>query len=268
MKRFFIILGSIVISAYLLLCLIVFLFQKNWIFHPVREFRPLPADLVLEDVYFFNKDGIKLRGWFLDNEAAKTVLFFHGNGGNISYGFERLKIFQELQLNALVFDYRGYGQSEGSIEKEADFYADGRSALDFLITQKKISPAKIIIWGASLGGAVAIQLATEDKFFAVIIESTFSSLDDTAAQQFWFLPTKLLLSFHFNSIEKIKNVQSPLLLIHSETDEMISFSQGKQLFERASDPKDFFAIHGAHTSGFIESLDLYLPRVREFLNTK
>ncbi len=247
------------------ICIFMFFFQKNFIFFPSQNIGYIPEPKI-QEIFFKTPDNKDLHGWYLDNNAQKTVLFFHGNAGNISRLKTRLEMFQKLHVNALVFDYRGYGKSSGEIQQESDIYTDANSALTYLQEEKHISLENIILWGHSLGGAVAIEIAQNKKIFAVIVESSFSSLDDMARKDFWYLPTHFILRFHFKSTEKIPNISSKILIVHSLQDEMIPFSQSEELFKRANNPKQFFKISGAHNDGWYnESFSLYFQTLQEFL---
>ena len=258
------------LTVFLLIYLVfgVFLFfnQKNIIFFPAKKMRQKPANLNIEEVYFTTQDKIKLHAWFLDHKADKTVLFFHGNAGNISYRLNQLKVFKKLNLNALIFDYRGYGKSDGAISKEENLYTDSAAAYNYLLKEKSIHPTKIVIWGRSLGGALAIDIAQYQDLAAVIIESTFSSALEVAQKKFWFLPVNLLARFHFRNDKKINNIKSKILIIHSKDDQVIPWSHGKYLFAKAPKPKKFLEIKGTHNYGFLESYDLYLAEIKKFLN--
>ena len=263
MKKFLIII-LVIFVLYTSFCFFVYFNQKKLIFFPSRDAPSLTNEKNIEEVYLETEDNIKLNGWFLNNNSDKTVIFFHGNGGNVFYNRERLKIFNELHLNALLFDYRGYGKSEGDIKKEDDLYKDADAAYQY-VTSRGILPKNIILWGQSLGGAVAIHLAQNKETNATIIESAFYSMEEMASKQFWFLPIKPLLKFHFRSDKKISNILSPILVIHSADDEMISFLNGKKLFNQAREPKVFLETGGSHNGGFQKSYSLYYQAVKKFL---
>jgi fermentation-respiration switch protein FrsA (DUF1100 family) len=166
-------------------------------------------------------------------------------------------------MNALMFDYRGYGKSEGQIHSENDIYLDGEAAYGYILS-RGIKPENIIIWGQSLGGTVAIHTAQWKHIFRTIIESSFTSMDSMASGQYWFLPTQLLLQFHFDSINKISNILSPILIIHSPDDEMIGIQNGRELFEKANIPKEFLETRGSHNGGFSQSYLLYIEKLEKF----
>lgn len=143
---------------YISLCIFVFFSQKDMIFFPSHTMRSFPQDTNLKEVSIHTQDGILLNGWFIDNKSDKTIIFFHGNGGNISYNQERITAFNALGYNALMFDYRGYGKSDGSIIREDDLYLDGEAAYQYILS-RGTKPENIILWGQSLGGAIAIHTA-------------------------------------------------------------------------------------------------------------
>ncbi len=256
---------TLIITFYIGLCGLVFFQQKNFIFLPSKNFLEVPSNMNIEEVFFETEDNITLHAWYLDNNSNQTVLFFHGNAGNLTHRTKQLEVFNELELNALIFDYRGYGKSEGAIKEEEDLYRDSNAAVKYLLEEKDIDLKDIIIWGRSVGGAMAIDTAQNKDFSAVIIESTFSSMEEMASEQFWFLPTKLLLKFHFRNDEKIGNINSKLLIIHSKDDEMIAFSNGENLFLEAKEPKTFLGISGSHNYGFQDSYSTYTEGLKLFL---
>lgn len=265
MKKFLFIILWIVIFLYISTCVLVYVYQKDLMFFPSREIRSFPRDTNVKEVSIQQKsDDIKLNAWFIDNKSDKTVIFFHGNGGNIYSNQERITAFNTLGVNALMFDYRGYGKSHGSIRKEEDIYRDGEAAYQYVLSQWT-KPENIIIWGQSLGGAVAIHTAQWRKISQTIIESTFSSMDSMARDQYWFLPTQLLWQFHFRTIDKITNILSPILVIHSPDDEMIGFHNWKDLYEKANTPKEFLETRGSHNGGFSQSYPLYMEKLEKFL---
>jgi len=255
----------------LFFCSIFFFFQKEIIFFPSKNIVNIPSNINIEEVFLKTEDNIRLHSWYLDNNSEKTVLFFHGNAGNLSDRKKQIEVFNDLNLNALILDYRGYGKSEGSIKKENDLYVDAKTALEFLLEEKKIATSDIIIWGRSLGGAVAIDIAQNINFSAVIIESSFFSMDYLINSKFWILPVRFLSRFHFRSDKKIKKIRSKTLIVHSLNDKTIPFVNGQKLFRNRrgracrSYDKDFLEIHGSHNYGFIESYDLYIKTIAKFL---
>jgi len=264
-------LARIVLAAaavYAIFCAAVFLFQDGMIYQPFGrlELYPSAAGLDYEDVNFSAPDGISLHGWFIP--AGKTpsgvLLFFHGNAGNISHRLDSIRIFHDLGLDVFIFDYRGYGLSAGKPSEEG-FYADGRAALGFLL-EKGYSPGEVILFGRSLGGAVAARIAGETTPAALIIESSFTSLAAIAARVAPLFPVGLLLRSGFHTEALLPAVRCPVLVIHSPDDEMIPFSHGKRLFEAASEPKAFLETSGDHNSGFLLSGAVYTEGLASFIS--
>ena len=264
MKKFFIIVFGIIAFLYVSTCILVFVYQKNLILFPSQKIRSLPADTNLQEITIVTSDNIRLNAWYIDNKSNTTIIFFHGNGGNIYNNQERITLFQSLWVNALMIDYRGYGKSEGEIMKEIDIYMDGESAYNYVV-QRGTKPENIVIWGQSLGGAIAINTAQNKPILWTIIESTFTSLDEKSAELYWFLPTRLMLQFHFKNNEKIKNITSPVLVIHSSDDEMFDIKNGKKLFDTVKGTKEFLKTNGSHNGWFSQSYPLYKENLEKFL---
>ncbi len=233
--------------------------QPSFIYSPVREVLYTPEELGLdfEDVTFKTADGLRLNGWYIPAENSEaTILFCHGNGGNIFHRLDSINIFSNLGLNCFIFDYRGYGNSEGKPSEEGT-YLDAQAAYKWLTKQKEISPDDIIIFGKSLGGAVATQLATKVKTKALIIESAFTSYIDVGKKFYPYMPIKWFARFDYNTLDYIKKVHCPVMIIHSRNDEIIPFEFGLELYDAANEPKEFVEIFGSHNDGFLVSGEIY-----------
>lgn len=242
--------------------------QSRFIYFPEKLMIATPAEVGLqyEAVSFKTTDGVKLSGWFIPSEKRRGVLLFcHGNAGNISHRMESIQTFYRLGLSTLIFDYRGYGQSEGK-PTEQGTYLDAKAAWHYLIQEKKVAPSEIIVFGRSIGGSVASWLAHYHTPRALIIESVFTSIGGIASELYPFLPVKLLSRFDYNTIDYINKVNCPVLIIHSRDDEIIPYNHGRQLFETANEPKEFLEITGSHNEGFIisehykDGLDSFISR--------
>ncbi len=258
---------AILLILYILVCVFVYFFQKHVVFQPQKGATPPPEDLKIKELWITTEDGQKLHSWWMPADSAKyTVLFFHGNAGNISRGEKRMRLFREMGCNALAVDYRGYGISSGKIEKEEDIYTDSRAAWDYLIRELGISDENIIIWGWSMGGAVAVNLAQHKKCHALIMESTFFNLYDMAGKFYRLLPMKWLMRFDFTSGEKLMNIGVPVLFSHSKTDETVPYIHGIRLYEKFSGKKKFIEITGDHNHGIFDSQEKFLPEAKQFLN--
>lgn len=187
----------------------------------------------------------------------------HGNAGNISHRLEKLRIFHDLGLNVLLYDYRGYGKSEGA-PSEAGLYTDAQAAYDFLVNEKKVPPQQIISYGESLGGSVAAHLTRNNTVGAMILDSSFTSLKDIAQIHYPVLAG--LAQSNFDTLSDTANVQVPVLVLHSRNDEIVPFAQGKKLFEAAKGPKQLVELRGDHNGGFVQSKRTYVNAFKRFFS--
>ena len=259
--------GIILFLSYSLILVIVYFRQERMLYFPEKEIGQTPDTISLnyDEIYFKTKDGLNISGWYIPAENEKGVLLFcHGNAGNISHRVDSIKIFNSLNLSVLIFDYRGYGKSEGK-PSEYGTYLDAEAAWDYLVNVKRKSPESIILFGRSLGGAVAAELAMRKKSAALIIESCFTSVPDLGKTFYPWLPIKLLSKFKYSTIDKIGSINCPKLIIHSPEDEIISFRHGEVLYEKAFQPKDFLKIKGGHNEGFLISGKTYSDGIKMFL---
>ncbi len=241
--------------------------QCHLAFHPMRELEGSPAEAALrfEDVRLTTDDGVKLHGWYVpaDSPGGATLLFFHGNAGNISHRVDSIALFHELGLNVLIIDYRGYGRSQGR-PGEKGTYADAEAAWRYLTEHRDVKPEQIVIFGRSLGGAVAVELATRHTPAALIVESTFTSGADMARRMAPWFP-RWLIFLRYDSLQRIGQVHCPVLIVHSRDDEMIPFEQGRRLFAAAPSPKEFLELEGGHNEGYLLCLETYRRTLRAFL---
>ena len=255
---------SIVIILIILFFFIRFLEQKS-LYFPFKTIEATPgaAGLHYEDVSVATSDGIQLHGWFIPSaDPRATILLSHGNGGNISHRLEKIQILHSLDLNVLIYDYRGYGMSAGK-PSEAGLYIDAQAMYDYLIHERRIPPPNIIAYGESLGGAVSVDLAGRNEMGGLIIESGFTSIHDMAKSVFLYVP-EFVLTSRFDSIRKITHITAPKLIMHSPDDEIVPFKQGKRLFESAPEPKSFVELQGGHNDGFLVSGDVYIRAIDAF----
>ncbi|UCH52109.1 MAG: alpha/beta hydrolase [Chloroflexota bacterium] len=258
----------IVAGAYVMFIVLLYIFQPHYVYYPERTLSrdPSRVGLQFDTVYFETTDGVKLSGWFIPNESARgVILFCHGNAGNISHRLESIEIFHRLGLEVFIFDYRGYGQSEGK-PNEHGTYKDAEAAWQYLIEECQVSPNEVIVFGRSLGGAVASWLAQSHTPKALVLESTFVSLPDIATKLYPYLPVRLLLRFEYNTAEYLRRVDCPVLIVHSRDDEIMPLSQGQRLFEMAKEPKRFLEISGTHNEGFITSGKHYENGLNVFIS--
>lgn len=240
------------------------------LFHPSRRITVTPkeAGLAFEDIYFSTADHVRLNAWLVKRatrpEEAATVLFCHGNAGNLSDRVAKLTDFRNAGLNVFILDYRGFGKSQGRTT-EKGMYADVKAAYDYLQTRPDIAKNKIILYGASMGGAAAIDLASKEPVAALIVDSTFTSSIDMAKRIAPLVPS-FMLAVKLDSVSKIKKISAPKLFIHSPDDETVPFWMGKKLFDLASEPKEFLQIIGSHSEGYALSEGIFLPGFENFLD--
>lgn len=238
------------------------------VYFPRREITATPDErgLPYEDVRFETSDGIKLSGWFIPaREPRGVILFCHGNGGNISHRLDTIEIYYQLGLSTFIFDYRGFGKSEGKATEHGT-YLDAEAAWNYLLREKNSTPAKSIIIGRSLGGPIAAWLAQKHPPGALIIESSFTSVPDIGAEQYPFLPVRWLARFDYPTMVYLRRIVCPVCIVHSPEDELIPFDHGLQLFETAKEPKKFLTISGDHDSGFLTSGKRYGEGIDSFLS--
>lgn len=248
---------------------LLLLFEKRLIYFPFREHEATPAGLGLahEELALVAEDGVKLHGWFLPAKSSRlTLLVCHGNAGNVSHRLDRALLVQaRLGMDVLLFDYRGYGRSEGSPD-EAGTYRDGRAAWRSL-RDRGHAPGRIVLFGESLGSGVAVQLALENPGArALVLESPFTSVPDMARAVYPFLPVWPLVRTRYDNLAKAKGLRLPLLVLHGERDDIVPFAQGRRVFEAAPPPKRFFPIPGAgHNDTYAVGGEPYWQAWREFL---
>ncbi len=238
------------------------------IFHPGVgiDFTPESEGMAFEDLYLKTPDGLLINAWFVKaSDKVATVLFAHSNEGNMDDGdrLEKIKFFHDLGLNVLMFDYRGYGRSQGH-PTEQGVYLDAQTMYDYLKTRPDIDPNRILAYGASLGGAVAIDLATKRKLAALIIDSCFTSAKDLATEWYPLLPS-WMMSVKFDNVSKVGNLNIPKLFMHSARDEMIPREVGERLFQAAANPKEFLLTSGPHNDRQFMRVLVMRAEFRKFL---
>jgi fermentation-respiration switch protein FrsA (DUF1100 family) len=259
---------------YVALGVVLYFFQGSMVFLanlPGRALDGTPADIGLpyEDVAIDTEDGERLHGWYVPATKARgTLLFFHGNAGNISHRLESILIFNRLGLDVLIVDYRGYGQSTGR-PSERGTYRDARAAWDYLVGGRGLEAGQIVIFGRSLGGAVGAWLASDlaeaEQPAAVIVESAFTSGTDMARRLYPVYPARLLTRLRYPVVEYVQQLSCPLLVVHSRDDEIIPFAMGRAIYSAALQPKDFIELRGDHNAGFWISREHYTAALDAFL---
>lgn len=279
MRRFL----FLVVVAYVIACALVAIFQTHLIYYPTRGCEHNPGDIGLAytDLRLVTADGVAIAAWYIAragapdgtpdwaaNGAAEgatfTLLYCHGNAGNLSHRAEHIGELHRLGFNVLAFDYRGFGLSDGR-PSEAGTYLDAEAAWDYLVGKRGIEPSAIVLYGRSLGGAVAIELARRHRPAALIVDATFTSLADVAAHHYRLLPVRLLVRHHYDSLSKIGAIQCPKLFLHGRSDGLVPFDLGRRLFDAAAPPKRFVERAEGHSYPGFSSHLANLPELFAFL---
>ena len=251
------------------LAALVYLLQGKIIFPATRQVYRTPQTAFqweFEDLRLPVGDHVT-HGWFLPVENARgTVLFSHGNAGNIADRLESVGMFRRLNVNVLVYDYGGYGYSTGRPSEERS-YADIRAMWRYLTEERGIPPEQIVLFGRSLGGGMTCELAAEVTPAGVVLESTFLSTRAMARKMIPWLPVAPLIRHRFDNEAKVSKFTSPLMVIHSPDDTLIPYDHGRRLFELAPEPKRFVEIHGDHNEGFVLSMDTWTDAVDAFIES-
>lgn len=223
------------------------LMVTSFLFFPEKNFYEFPKDygLAEEEVFLTTADSLRLHGWFFPaSEPQATLLFFHGNAGNISGRLFKAKGWVERGISVFLIDYRGYGKSEGKIEKGIDLLADARGALEWLEKEKGTPPERIILYGESIGSYPAITLAGEKRFAGLVLEAPFTTLLELARVHYGWIPEVLLKNFPMKNEDAIPKVKAPVFILHGDQDEVAPVKFGERLYELAPSPKEFYVVRG------------------------
>ena len=255
-------------ALYSVLAVGMFIFQKHLIHVPFKAYvgDPSARGLDYESVTLVpSAEDAKLSGWFVEQPDARfTALVFGGNAGNMSYMLDTVELFADLGLSVFIYDYRSFGSSEGKLTERA-MYDDAELAWEYLTQTRQIPPDRIVVFGRSLGGAVASWVATQYQPAALIMESVFTKLEDMGKVHYRWIPTKYLLRFRYDNLSRIDQVRCPILFIHSREDELTPFAHSERLYDAATADKHLLAISGNHASGFLESGTVYTEGIEDFL---
>jgi uncharacterized protein len=260
------------VSLYAIACVFLVLQQTRMIFFPTARIEMTPAPLDHKDVWLNTATQERIHGWWIpaSQPNAPVLLYLHGNGENIGANAEHASRFQRLGLSVLIIDYRGYGQSTGEFPSESRVYEDAETAWNYLTKTQGIPPERIFIYGHSLGGAIAIQLASRsgDSAAGLIVESSFTSIrqmiDRTSTYRVF--PIDLLLTQRFESIEKVPQLKMPVLFIHGLADVQIPFAMSQALYQATPEPKQIYLVPGAgHNNTASTGGEEYLDVVKKFL---
>jgi fermentation-respiration switch protein FrsA (DUF1100 family) len=261
----------VVVLGWVAVALFVAWREPRLLYYPLREIEATPAQisLLFEDVWLTARDGVRLHGWYVpaSNTSAATVLFLHGNAGNISHRLEKLALFHGLGVNTLILDYRGYGQSAGT-PNERGTYLDAQAGYDWLTQLRSVPSSSIIAYGESLGAAVAVELAVTNTVAGVVLEEPFTSVAEVGQKLFPYLPVRLLVRNKYNTLSKMARLRSPLLIFHSRDDEMFPYAYAERLLAAAPGPKRLVELRGSHNDAFLVSATVYRQALAEFLTAR
>ena len=260
---------GIMAAAYGGLALLLFFSQSRLVYYPEsgREIIATPAQLGLpfEDISLKTSDGISLHGWFIPAAQPRgTVLFLHGNAGNISHRLDSVQMFHRLGYSTLIFDYRGYGNSGGTPTEEGT-YRDADAAWRYLVEQRHVPGCRIVLFGESMGSAIAAHLASRQKPAALVIASGFTSVPDLAQHLYPYLPVRWLARIRYDTRAYLGTATAPVLIAHSPQDEIIPYEHGRALFAAAHSPKQFLELAGGHNDGFIFMREEWVRELGDFL---
>lgn len=224
------------------------------------------SGLPIQDVRFQAEDGVNLHGWWIEApESAAVLLWCHGNAGNIIDRLDNIAALYRRRLSVFIFDYRGYGQSEGK-PSEPGLYKDALAAYDTLTLRLGAKPERIVIFGRSLGAAVAAELAVRRKAAGLILETPLHSIKAVAQAHYGLLPVHVLLRDRYDLTSRFKDIAIPVLVIHAENDTIVPLELGRKVYEAAREPKDFYLIKGAgHNDTYIVGGEPYFDRLITFM---
>jgi fermentation-respiration switch protein FrsA (DUF1100 family) len=255
----------LILFAYVVLAILLRWREPSMIYFPIREMERSPERFA--DVYLTTSDGEKINGWFVQSLRANApaVLFFHGNAGNISHRMDKLRLFQELGVDVLIIDYRGYGRSTGKPDEQGT-YRDAKAAYDHLTKTLKRPPQTVIVYGESLGAAMAVDLATKVPVGGVILEEPFTSTGDVGQRMFPYMPVRWLVRNKYDNLAKMPQLKAPLLIFHSWDDEMFPLSFAQRLLSAAPSPKQLIELRGSHNDAFLVSATIHRQGLKTFLD--
>ncbi len=259
-------------AVYLGLGLYLYVFQARYVYFPElpsRQVDATPADigLAFDAVTLNTADGEALAGWFVPASAARgTLLYLHGNGGNIGHRLDQIEVFHRLGLDVFIIDYRGYGASSGKPSEEGT-YRDALAAWNWLTQEKRLAPERIVLFGESLGGSIAAWLAARQAPAGLIIYASFTSVPEMAQALYPMFPAARLVRYRYDTRAALGKVNCPVLILHSPEDEIIPFSHGQALLEAAREPKRLVELRGGHNDALWVSREIYPREIGAFLQT-
>ena len=263
MKYLYITLSSLII-AYLVMIIFIYFYQRNLLYHPSENnYQNDKIQFNYDEIFIKVDEEIQLKSWLIqkDFKKFKTLVIFHGNAGHLSNRIYKLNELYKLDINILLISWRGFSGNKGS-PTENNLYTDAEAAIKWL-NEEGVNNNKIILYGESLGSGVAVEVGKENNFNSIILESPFTSIENSAKIYYPYLPVRLLLKDRYDSINKIKMINTPILIMHGKKDDIIPFSMGKELFEKANSPKySYFTPDDDHMMEFNSNL---LQKIKYFI---
>ena len=255
------------VCLYLAAFVTIYFLQEKLLFLPGKQELVIPSYLPITEYKIETADGVSISAWYMHVDSlAQNVLFFHGNGGNLGGRVARFEFFQTIGVNVLAIDYRGYGKSSGKIRNSNDLLLDAEAALDFYVHQKAASTDNVIVWGRSLGSVPATHLSSKYNVKAVVLESGFAELLPLAQKCIKMFPIKQLLKYKYRNIQKIKDIEAPILFVHGTEDIMIPYAHTEAMYAQAKPPRRLVLLPGGHNNLLSISGKQYMEVVDEFLD--
>ena len=263
MKYLYLTISSIIV-AYLVIIIFVYFYQRNLLYHPTENnYQDDKVQFNYDEIFIKVDEEIKLKSWLIKKDFVKykTLVVFHGNAGHLSNRIYKLNELYKLDINILLISWRGFSGNNGS-PTEQNLYRDAEAAIKWLKDQK-VRNNQIILYGESLGSGVAVEIGKRNKYNSIILESPFTSIENSAKIYYPYLPVRLLLKDRYDSISKIKMIDYPVLIMHGKKDDVVPFSMGKELYEKANSPKhSYFTSDDDHMMEFNSKL---LNEIRNFI---
>ncbi len=256
------------IGVYLIACVLASFIQSKLLYFPKRDYDADPTELGLafEDLTLTTADGMDIAAWYVPHDNPRgSLIFCHGNAGNIAGRLHDVLLLNDMRLNVLIFDYRGFGRSTGR-PSEQGTYEDAETAWRYLVDTRGESSDRIVVFGRSLGGAVAIELAGRHEPAGLVIESSFTSIVDIGQLHYWYLPVRWIVTHNYASIEKVPHLTCPKIFFHGSHDGLIPIDNGRRLFEAAAEPKSFVETPGGHTTAGYAFSPEYGKQLAAFLD--
>jgi len=264
MKYLYLILSSLIV-AYAVVIIFIYFYQRNLLYHPSENnYQDDKIQFSYDEIFIKVDEEVKLKSWLIKKnfKKFKTLVIFHGNAGHLSNRIYKLNELYKLDINILLISWRGFSGNKGS-PTEQNLYKDAEAAIQWL-NENRVNNNQIILYGESLGSGVAVEIGKKNNFNSIILESPFTSMENAAKIYYPYLPVKLLLKDKYDSLSKITTIKTPILIMHGKKDDIVPFSMGKELFEKANSPKySYFTPDDDH---MLEFNDQILKSIKNFID--